>query len=136
MIINDETVVREVEAAVGAYEEALNANDLDALDAFFWTAPETVRFGVSENLYGFEAIAAFRKGRVGGSPPRRRLRTTVAGLGLDVAVAHVEFQRNDTGRLGRQSQTWIRTPEGWKVACAHVSLLSGTPDQRGGADRP
>lgn len=131
MRINDETVVAEVHAAVSAYEAALNANDLDALDAFFWNAPQTVRLGVSENLYGFEAIAAFRKGRVGGSPPRTRTRTEVLALGHDVAVAHVEFRRDDTGRTGRQSQTWIRTDAGWKVAAAHVSLLQGVPDQRG-----
>jgi hypothetical protein len=131
MIINDETVLKEVRAAVGAYEAALSANDLAALDDFFWDAPETVRLGVSENLYGFAAIAAFRKGRVGGSPPRKPIRTEILALGLDVAVAHVEFLREDTGRLGRQSQTWIRTDAGWKVASAHVSLLQGAPDHRG-----
>ncbi len=131
MLINDATVVAEVESVVSAYEAALNSNDLDALDAFFWDAPQTVRLGVSENLYGFEAIAAFRKGRVGGSPPRTRTRTEILALGRDVAVAHVEFLREDSGRRGRQSQTWIRTDAGWKVASAHVSLLQGAPDQRG-----
>jgi ketosteroid isomerase-like protein len=130
MLINDETVVDEVNAAVSAYEEALNANDLSALDAFFWNAPETVRLGVSENLYGFEAIAAFRRGRVGGSPPRTRIRTEILALGHDVAVAHVEFRRDGAGRTGRQSQTWIRTDDGWKIASAHVSLLQDVPDQR------
>ena len=131
MIINDQAVLDEVHAAVSAYETALNTNDLDALDAFLWDAPQTVRLGVSENLYGFEAIANFRKGRVGGSPPRTRTRTEILALGKDVAVAHVEFLRQDSGRTGRQSQTWIRTDKGWRVASAHVSLLQCAPDQRG-----
>jgi ketosteroid isomerase-like protein len=131
MLINDEAVLAEVSAAVSAYEAALNANDLDALDAFFWESPHTVRLGVSENLYGFAAIAAFRKGRVGGSPPRTRTRTEILALGPDVAVANVEFTRNESGRTGRQSQTWVRTEAGWKVASAHVSLLQSAPDQRG-----
>ena len=131
MIIPDPDAAAEVAAAVDAYEVALAANDLDALDAFFWAGPEVVRLGVSENLYGAAAIAAFRQGRVGGAPPRRRTRTHVVALGRDVAVAHVEFVRTDTGRAGRQSQTWIRTSDGWRIASAHVSLLQSAPDQRG-----
>ncbi len=131
MVIHDEAVVAQVEAAVSAYEQALITNDLEALDSFFWRSEHTVRLGVSENLYGFEAIAAFRLGRTGGSPPRVRTSTHVVALGPDVAVAHVEFLREDTGRVGRQSQTWLRTDQGWKVASAHVSLLQSAPDQRG-----
>ena len=124
-------VAAEVTAAVDAYEAALAANDLDALDRVFWASPDVVRLGVSENLYGAATIAAFRQGRVGGAPPRTRTRTHVVALGPDVAVAHVEFIRTDTGRAGRQSQTWIRTADGWRVASAHVSLLQSAPDQRG-----
>jgi hypothetical protein len=86
---------------------------------------------VAENLYGFEEIAAFRVGRQGGSPPRRRLRTDIVTFGSDVAVANIEFIRTDTGRNGRQSQVWVKTDSGWKVASAHVSLRQGEPDQRG-----
>jgi hypothetical protein len=129
MIVNDPAVLAEVTAAVDAYEAALMDNDLDALDAFFWNAPQTVRLGVAENLYGFAEIAAFRVGRAGGSPKRVRLRTEVTTFDNDFAIANVEFQR-DNGRLGRQSQTWIRTPEGWKVCSAHVSLLQVGADQR------
>jgi hypothetical protein len=130
MVVNDPKILVQVQAAVDAYEDALMANDVEALDSFFWNSPHTVRFGVSENLYGFDEIAAFRIGRRGGSPPRRRVRTEVVALGPDVAVANVEFIRTDTGRNGRQSQIWIKTDRGWKVASAHVSLRQGEADQR------
>ena len=130
MIVNDPAVLVEVTEAVDAYETALMANDVEALDGAFWNSPHTVRLGVAENLWSFDEIAAFRIGRAGGSPPRTRLRTEITTFGRDFAVANVEFRRDDTGRIGRQSQTWIRTAEGWKVASAHVSLIQGGSDQR------
>ena len=130
MIINAPSVLAEVAAAVDAYETALTSNDVEALDDAFWNSPHTVRLGVAENLWGFAEIAAFRIGRAGGSPPRTRLRTQITALGPDVAVANVEFRRDDTGKIGRQSQTWIRTADGWKVASAHVSLMQDGADQR------
>ena len=130
MIINDPPILAEVTAAVDAYEVALMTNDVEALDGFFRDAPETVRYGVAENLYGFEAIAAFRIGRSGGSPQRSRLRTEITTFGRDFAVANVEFLREGAKRPGRQSQAWIRTQNGWKVASAHVSLLQDGVDQR------
>jgi len=130
MIFNDPAIVTEVRQAVDEYEVALMANDLAALDAFFHVSPMTVRYGVSENLYGFDEIAAFRVGRRGGSPARERLRTEVVALGPDVAVANVEFLRTATGRNGRQTQTWVRTPEGWRIISAHVSLRQDVVDQR------
>ncbi len=134
MILNDPTVLAEVTDAVDAYETALMDNDVAALDGAFWNSPHTVRLGVAENLYGFDEIAAFRVGRAGGSPPRTRLRTEITTFGADFAIAHVEFRRDDTGRIGRQSQTWIRTPQGWKVASAHVSLMQASADQRLASD--
>jgi len=131
MNINDPEVLAEVRQAVDLYEVALMANDLAALDAFFWVSPLTVRYGVSENLYGFDEIAAFRVGRVGGSPARERVRTEIVAIGPDAAIANVEFTRTGTGRNGRQTQTWIRTPEGWRIASAHVSLRQELTDQRG-----
>jgi hypothetical protein len=130
MTVNDPDVLAQVTAAVDAYETALMTNDVEALDGFFRDAPETVRYGVAENLYGFEAIAAFRIGRSGGSPPRTRLRTEITTFGADFAIANVEFQRDGSDKTGRQSQTWIRTPQGWKVAAAHVSILQAGADQR------
>lgn len=131
MITDDPQTLAEVTAQVDAYEAALMANDVEALDGFFRDAPQTVRYGVAENLYGSAQIAAFRLGRTGGSPPRRRLRTTVTTYGTDFAVANVEFLRDGARHPGRQSQTWLRTAEGWKIVSAHVSLLSQGADQRG-----
>ena len=130
MIVNDPTTLAEVTALVDAYEAALMSNDVEALDGAFWNSPHTVRLGVAENLWSFDEIAAFRVGRAGGSPPRTRLRTEIATFGADFAIAHVEFRRDDSGKIGRQSQTWIRTEDGWKVASAHVSLMQGGADQR------
>ena len=129
MIINDPATLAEVTALVDAYETALMTNDVAALDGAFWNSAHTVRLGVAENLWSFE-IAAFRVGRAGGSPPRTRLRTEITTFGADFAIANVLFQRDDTGLLGRQSQTWIRTEDGWKVASAHVSLMRESADQR------
>ena len=130
MIVNAPDVLAEVTAAVDAYETALMTNDVEALDGFFRDAPETVRYGVAENLYGFEAIAAFRIGRAGGSPPRSRLRTEITTFGRDFATANVEFLRDGAKQPGRQSQAWVRTEIGWKIASAHVSLLQDGVDQR------
>jgi hypothetical protein len=130
MTVNEPDVLTEVTAAVDAYETALMANDVEALDAFFRDAPETVRYGVAENLYGFKAIAEFRIGRSGGSPQRLRLRTEITTFGRDYAIANVEFLREGAKRPGRQSQAWIRTEAGWKIVSAHVSLLQEGVDQR------
>ena len=130
MIINDPETLAAVRAAVDAYEAALMDNDVEALDQVFWNDPRTVRYGVAENLYGFEAIAAFRQGRAGGSPERLRLRTEITTFGRDFAIANVEFQRLGANRTGRQTQTWIRLDQDWKVASAHVSLLAEGLDQR------
>jgi hypothetical protein len=130
MIVNDPDVLAEVTALVDAYETALMSNDVAALDGAFWNSPHTVRLGVAENLWSFDEIAAFRLGRAGGSPPRTRLRTQITTFGADFAVANVEFRRDDSGKIGRQSQTWIRAEDGWKVASAHVSLMQGGADQR------
>lgn len=130
MTVNEPDVLAEVTAAVDAYETALMTNDVEALDGFFRDAPETVRYGVAENLYGFAEIAAFRIGRAGGSPQRSRLRTEITTFGRDFAIANVEFLREGAKQPGRQSQAWIRTENGWKIVSAHVSLLQDGVDQR------
>ncbi|MFT3965198.1 MAG: oxalurate catabolism protein HpxZ [Sphingobium sp.] len=121
MTINDPEVVAEVTALFERYERALMTNDVAEMDALFHDAPTTVRYGVGEVLYGIEEIRAFRKGR-GGSPQRRLGRLAITAYGRDLATANVEFFREGSGRRGRQSQTWVRLPEGWKVVAAHVSL--------------
>jgi hypothetical protein len=123
MLINDPETLAEVEAAFTAYEQALMDNDLDALDALFWPSPLTVRIGPGQNLYGIEAIQAFRANRVGGSPRRGLLRVVITSFGRDFATANAEFQRDGAPAPGRQSQTWVRFAEGWRVVSAHISML-------------
>ena len=121
MTIDDPDVVAEVTAAFHAYEAALMADDVAAMDRLFHDAPTTVRYGVGEALYGAEAIRAFRVGR-GGSPQRRLGRVAIHAYGHDTATADAEFFREGSDRRGRQSQTWVRFADGWKVVSAHVSL--------------
>ncbi|MCQ8277917.1 oxalurate catabolism protein HpxZ [Acetobacteraceae bacterium KSS8] len=123
MRIDDPEVLREVEEALDRYERALMANDLAALDALFWNAPQTRRFGATENLYGFESIAVFRRARPNGAPQRVVLRRSITTFGHDAASADIEFQPIGSERIGRQTQCWIRTDEGWRIASAHVSLM-------------
>jgi hypothetical protein len=123
MKINDPDVLLEVEAAFAAYETALMVNDIDALDALFWPSPLTVRIGPGQNLYGIEEIQAFRQNRVGGSPQRELCKVVITTFGSDFATANAEFQRAGAPAPGRQSQTWARFPEGWRVVAAHISML-------------
>lgn len=124
MIVNDAVALAEMEQAFAAYEKALMDNDLDALDALFWPSPLTVRIGPGQNLYGIEAIQAFRQNRVGGSPQRELLKVVITTFGSDFATANCEFQRAGASAPGRQSQTWVRFEHGWRVVSAHISMLS------------
>lgn len=124
MLINDPQVLAEVGQAFDAYERALMDNDLDALDALFWNSQFTVRYGPGQNLYGFEAIAAFRVARVGGSPQRSIFNTVITTFGSDFAAVNTEFQRENAPKPGRQSQAWVRFAEGWRVVSAHISMLA------------
>jgi hypothetical protein len=121
MDINIPEVVAEVEKAFARYERALVTNDIAELDALFWKSPHTLRYGVTENLYGYDEIAAFRAGRSPANLARDLIKTVITTYGRDFATANTEFKRA-TG-TGRQSQTWLRTDEGWRVVAAHVSLL-------------
>ena len=126
MIGNHPAVVEEVRAKFYAYEQALMTDDLEAMGELFWDSPFTVRLGVGENLYGIEAINAFRIARRG-SPQRDLLRVEITTFGADFAVATAEFRRHGSDKTGRQSQTWVRTIEGgWRVVSAHVSIMGTT----------
>ena len=122
MIVNEPGVLAEVSAEFERYETALLANDIPTLDALFWNSPLTLRYGVGERLYGYEAIAAFRAARAGGSPPRILANTVITTFGRDFATANTEFRRAGEARVGRQSQVWVRTSNGWRIVSAHVSL--------------
>jgi hypothetical protein len=124
MTINLPDVLREVTAAFERYERALTGNDVAVLDELFWNSPLTLRYGATENLYGYDAIRAFRAARPAQGLEREVLRTVITTYGTDFATANIEFRRLGSERTGRQSQTWVRTPEGWRVVAAHVSLLA------------
>ena len=124
MDINLPGVLAEVSAQFARYEDALVHNKVDVLDELFWRSPHTLRYGATENLYGYDAIEAFRAGRPSQGLARAILKTVITTYGHDFATANVEFQRVGSARPGRQSQTWLRTPEGWRVVAAHVSLLA------------
>ena len=124
MQINLPHVLAEMEVAFARYEDALVNNKVDVLDELFWNSPYTLRYGIAENLYGFEAIQAFRASRPSQGLQRTCMNTVITTYGEDFAPANTEFHRDGVARSGRQSQTWMRTPEGWRVVAAHVSLIS------------
>lgn len=121
----DPETLAEVGAEFARYERALTCNDVAVLDELFWNAPHTLRYGVGENLYGYEAIAAFRAGRAPQGLEREVLKTVITTSGRDFATTNIEVRREGNGRTGRQSQCWARMPEGWRIVAAHVSLLEG-----------
>jgi len=121
--INNPDIVDEVTRAFADYESALVNNDVATLDALFWQSPYTLRYGATENLYGYDAIAAFRAARSPAGLARTLLRTVITTFGSDFATTNTEFRRVNSMRSGRQSQTWVRTDAGWRIVAAHVSLI-------------
>jgi AtzH-like len=123
LAINRPDVVAEVAAAFDRYETALVGNDVTTLDALFWDSPHALRYGATENLYGHAEIAAFRSARPATNLARTVTHVAITTFGTGLATANMEFVRAGSGRRGRQSQTWVRMPEGWRIVAAHVSLL-------------
>jgi hypothetical protein len=121
--VNLPDVVAEFKIAFYRYEKALNENDAGVLNELFLISPHTVRFGVAEQLYGYDEIKGFRAARSPIDLRRDLLKVVITTYGREFATASCEYRRLETGRRGRQMQTWIRLPEGWRVAAAHVSLL-------------
>lgn len=122
MQINIPEIVAEVSAIFAKYEKALVCNDIETLNALFWKDARVLRYGIAENLYGHEAIAGFRAGRPTIDLDRDLFNTVITTYGRDFATANTEYKRKATGKLGRQSQTWVRFPEGWRIVSAHVSF--------------
>jgi hypothetical protein len=117
-------VVAEVTEQFKRYEKALVANDVDELDVLFRVDPRTIRYGGGENLYGYDAIKAFRSARSPVGLGRTLSKTVITTYGRDFAVASTLYNRPSApGKIGRQMQTWVRFPEGWRVVAAHVSLI-------------
>ena len=117
-------VVAEVKAAFDRYEKALVSNDVAALDALFHNDPRTIRYGGTESLYGYAEIEAFRAARSPLGLARILSKTVITTYGRDYAVASTLFHRvTSPGKVGRQMQTWVRFPDGWRVVAGHVSVI-------------
>lgn len=123
MDINRPDVLAEVNALFDTYERALVTNDIATLDGLFWESPLVVRYGNGENLYGIDALRAFRAARATVDLARKLTRTVITTFGHDFATANTEYQRLGSGLIGRQSQTWCRLAPGWRIVSAHVSFL-------------
>jgi hypothetical protein len=124
-------VLTEVTAQFARYEKALVSNDVAVLDELFRADPRTLRYGVGENLYGYEAIMAFRAARSPIGLNRTTEKTVITTYGRDTAVASTLFYRDTLpGKVGRQMQTWVRFPEGWRIVAAHVSIIAEPVDNQ------
>jgi hypothetical protein len=125
MIINDPAALSEMTALFERYERALVSNDVALLDELFWADERTIRYGGAENLYGSAEILAFRKARSAQGLARQLSRTVITTYGADFATCSTLFEReNSPGNIGRQMQTWVRMPEGWRIVAAHVSIIA------------
>ncbi len=123
-------VLAEVTEQFARYEKALVTNDVAVLDSLFRPDSRTLRYGSGENLYGYDAIMAFRAARSPAGLMRRTAGTVITTYGRDTAVASTLFYRDSApGKVGRQMQTWVRFPEGWKIVAAHVSIIDEPQDQ-------
>jgi hypothetical protein len=123
MLINDPATYAAVKKAFDAYEVALTTNDVATLDALFWNSPHTLRYGATENLQGYDAIREFRAKRPAKGLMRTIVDRSITTFGHDFAVANITFTRPGASRSGRQSQTWVKVAEGWRVVAAHVSWM-------------
>jgi len=122
--IDRPAVLAEVTTAFYRYEEALVSNNVDVLDELFWHDDRTVRLGAGENLYGIDEIRAFRSARPSKGLDRTLRNTVITTFGDDYAVCSTEFTRDGVEKIGRQQQTWVRLPCGWRIVAAQVSLMS------------
>ena len=124
MVVDDPETLAELEAMFAAYERALVGNDVAALDGFFIDSREGILYGAAENLYGIEEIRAFRAAQPSAGLARAVERTQITTYGRDLGIAATLFRRaNAPGKIGRQMQTWVRFPQGWRIVAAHVSVI-------------
>ena len=121
MKINDPKVLAEVSTAFQRYQVAIIENDIAVLNELFWDNALTLRYGTGENLYGHKEIAGYRSARNPAGLARVETKRVVTTYGQDYATTNIEFTRQ--GRVGRQSQAWVRMPEGWRIVAAHVSYM-------------
>ena len=131
MLVDLPDVLTEVTEQFVRYEKALVTNDVTVLDQLFRADSRTLRYGIGENLYGYDAITAFRAARSPAGLMRRTAKTVITTYGRDAAVASTLFYRDSApGKVGRQMQTWVRFPEGWKIVAAHVSIVDDPADKK------
>ena len=125
MTINDPGTLSELAEIYPRYEKALVSNDIEILTAMFWSSPYAIRLGAGENLYGTDEIEAFRKTRPAANLARRQIRLEIVTFGKDFGSITLEFERDTANGTvsGRQSQVWVRFPEGWRIVSAHISTL-------------
>ena len=124
MEIDQPDVVKEVKEAFDRYERALVSNDVDTLDALFRDDSRTIRYGATENLYGYGEIKKFRAARSPAGLARALSKTVITTFGRDFAMASTMFHRTTMpGKVGRQTQTWVRFKEGWRIVAGHVSVI-------------
>lgn len=117
-------IIDEARAVFDTYEDALMNNRTEVLDGIFWADPRTVRFGITEMLYGIGAIRAFRSS-VRAYAKRVQRKVHITSFGRDFACTHLEYERVGTGLIGRETKIMVRLPAiGWRVVSAHVSLLT------------
>ncbi len=126
MEINRPEIVAEVEAVFLRYEAALQGNDIPVMEEIFWNHEATTRYGVGENLKGWQAISDFRRSGKLGKFQRTLINTVITTYGTDFATANTEYQRDGEATTGRETKTLMRTPEGWRIVSAHASLLGVT----------
>jgi hypothetical protein len=121
MNINIPEIVAEVTEAFMLYEKALTTNDVDMINTLFWNSDQTLRYGPNGTLLGHEALSAFRRGRTTSGVDRTLKNTVITTFGTDFAVANTESEKPNSPITSRQSQTWVRMPDGWRIVAAHVS---------------
>lgn len=128
METNIPEILAELTEAFRGYEAALSSNQPERLNEYFWNSPLSVRYGIAENLYGHDEIAAYRlqRAQIGGARERKVTREVITSYGRDFGTTCIDYVRVESGLVGRQLQTWVRMPEGWRIVAAHVSLMQET----------
>ncbi|MDG4810927.1 DUF3225 domain-containing protein [Micromonospora sp. WMMD1120] len=122
MEIDRTEVVAEVAAAFADYERALVDGDADRICAYFWDSGRTVRFGLADHQYGLDEQRKWRAAQPPLPAGRRLVDPVVTTFGTDLAVVTTRFGYADADATGRQTQTWVRLPVGWRIVTAHVSV--------------
>lgn len=124
--INIPEIIAEVRAAFERYEAALQGNDIPVMEEMFWNHDATTRYGVGENLHGWQQISEFRRSGKLGKFRRTLFNTVITTYGRDFATANTEYLREGEELSGRETKTLMRTVDGWRIVSAHASLLGVT----------